>query len=137
MDLPRPVTVRVPRESGGGERTAFGRVIDRSLVGRGKGRGGADRRPPPSTSTVDLHSWRRGLRHETARRQRRRARGGKVAAEVDCNWFILINDDLLCGSRNGNSGTVGRRPNTFLGLSLTDRTILFLVILVDKTVSVG
>ena len=59
-----------------------------------------------------------------------------MAAEVDCNWFILINDDLLCGSRNGNSGTVGRRPNTFLGLSLTDRTILFLVILVDKTVSV-
>ena len=33
--------------------------------------------------------------------------GGKVAAEADCNWFILINDDLLCGSsKNGNSGTV-------------------------------
>ena len=31
----------------------------------------------------------------------------------------------------------GRRPNGFLGLSLNDRTILFLLILVDKTVSVG
>ena len=33
--------------------------------------------------------------------------------------------------------TVGRRPNGFLGLSLNDRTILFLVILLDKTVSGG
>ena len=32
---------------------------------------------------------------------------------------------------------VGRRPNGFLGLSLNDRTIIFLVILFDKTVSVG
>ena len=32
--------------------------------------------------------------------------------------------------------TEGHRPNGFLGLSLNDRTILFLVILVDKTVSV-
>ena len=31
----------------------------------------------------------------------------------------------------------GRRPNGFLGLSLHERTILFLVILLDKTVSVG
>ena len=31
----------------------------------------------------------------------------------------------------------GRRPNGFLGLSLNDRTNLFLVILLDKTVSVG
>ena len=30
----------------------------------------------------------------------------------------------------------GRRPNGFLGLSLNDRTILFLVDLLDKTVSV-
>ena len=30
-----------------------------------------------------------------------------------------------------------RRPNGFLGLSLNDRTVLFLVILSDKTVSVG
>ena len=28
----------------------------------------------------------------------------------------------------------GRRPNGFLGLSLNDRTIIFLVILLDKTV---
>ena len=31
----------------------------------------------------------------------------------------------------------GRRPNGFLGLSLNDRTITFLEILLDKTVSVG
>ena len=37
----------------------------------------------------------------------------------------------------GGGGLKGRRPNGFLGLSLNDRTILFLVILVDKTVSVG
>ena len=33
--------------------------------------------------------------------------------------------------------TRGRRPNGFLTLSLNDRAILFLVILLDKTVSVG
>ena len=32
---------------------------------------------------------------------------------------------------------IGHRPNGFLGLSYNDRTILFLVILLDKTVSVG
>ena len=32
---------------------------------------------------------------------------------------------------------LGRRPNGFLGLSLNDGTILFRVILLDKTVSVG
>ena len=39
---------------------------------------------------------------------------------------------------DGNTAdTEGRRPNDFLGLSLNDRTILFPVILLDKTVSVG
>ena len=33
--------------------------------------------------------------------------------------------------------SVGRRLNGFWGLSLNDRTILFLVILLDNTVSVG
>ena len=33
--------------------------------------------------------------------------------------------------------TKGHRPNGFLGLSLINRAILFLVILLDKTVSVG
>ena len=33
--------------------------------------------------------------------------------------------------------TRGRRPNGFVGLSLIDRTVLFLVILLDKTVSDG
>ena len=32
---------------------------------------------------------------------------------------------------------VGRRPNGFQGLSLNDRTIIFLVNVLDKTVSVG
>ena len=31
--------------------------------------------------------------------------------------------------------SIGRRPNGFLGLSLNDRTIIFLVILLYKTVS--
>ena len=33
--------------------------------------------------------------------------------------------------------SIGRRPNGFQGLSLNDRAILFLVILLHKTVSVG
>ena len=44
------------------------------------------------------------------------------------------------GSRRSvclHEGSKGRRPNGFLGLSLNDRTNLFLVILLDKTVSVG
>ena len=36
-----------------------------------------------------------------------------------------------------SQGSLGRRLNCFLGLSLNDRTIIFLVILLDKTVSVG
>ena len=35
------------------------------------------------------------------------------------------------------SAIKGRRPNGFLGLYLNDRTIIILVILLDKTVSVG
>ena len=34
-------------------------------------------------------------------------------------------------------GIIGRRPNGFLGLSMNDRTILFIVILLAKTLSVG
>ena len=42
-------------------------------------------------------------------------------------------------SRNGNQCYTIPRGNRlgFLGLSLNDRTIIFLVILLDKTVSVG
>ena len=43
---------------------------------------------------------------------------------------------LLCLSAVGRV-VVGLRLNGFLGLSLTDRTILFLVIWLDETVSVG
>ena len=35
------------------------------------------------------------------------------------------------------SSSIGRLPNGFLGLSLNDRTIISLMILLDKTVSVG
>ena len=38
--------------------------------------------------------------------------------------------------RSFRARTKGRRPNGLLGLSLNDRNILFLVILLDKTVSV-
>ena len=47
----------------------------------------------------------------------------------------------LCRAGSTNLSTIvklsGRRLNDFLGLSLNDGTILFLVILLDKTVSVG
>ena len=38
--------------------------------------------------------------------------------------------------RSFRARTKGRRPNGLLGLSLNDRNIIFLVILLDKTVSV-
>ena len=41
------------------------------------------------------------------------------------------------GLQQVSGGGNGRRLNGFLGLSLNDRTILFLVISIDKTVSVG
>ena len=52
---------------------------------------------------------------------------------------------LFRGNRKGKSGDtetvqtdrLGLRLNGFLGLSLNDGTILFLVILLDMTVSVG
>ena len=40
-------------------------------------------------------------------------------------------------SENVFQKTLGRRTNGFLGVSLNERTILYLVILSDKTVSVG
>ena len=52
----------------------------------------------------------------------------------------LIFTTLLLSSTESASGRVavlGRRLNGFLELSLNDRTILFLVMLLDKTVSVG
>ena len=70
-----------------------------TVGGRERGRGGRGTRGP-RTSTVDLHGWR------TDRTGAEGGRGpyatsdsssGKVAARVDCNWFIIINDDLLYG----------------------------------------
>ena len=102
MDLPRPVAgdgAAAARGAEGGERTALGRVIDRS--GREK-EGGATR----AARALRLWTSMVGGRACDTRRNGGGG-GGKVAAEVDCNWFILINDDLLCcSSKNGNSGTV-------------------------------
>ena len=44
---------------------------------------------------------------------------------------------FLAPAAANDDGAIGRRPNGFMGLSLNDRTILFLVFLLDKTVSVG
>ena len=44
---------------------------------------------------------------------------------------------LRSSIRSSPPNLTGRCPNGFLGLSLKDRTIRFLVILLDETVSVG
>ena len=50
------------------------------------------------------------------------------------NPLISESHILARGSHEqGNNTALGRRPNGFHGLSLKDRTILFLVILLDKT----
>ena len=105
MDLPRPVAgdgAAAASEGGGGRGANGARPRHRPFGGereRGGEEGGRGTRGP-RTSTVDLHGWR------TDGRERRRGRGpfatsdsssGKVAARVDCNWFIIINDDLLYG----------------------------------------
>ena len=43
---------------------------------------------------------------------------------------------FLAPAAANDDGAIGRRPNGFMGLSLNDRTILFLVFLLDKTVKV-
>ena len=48
---------------------------------------------------------------------------------VGCERSESLSSSLL--------SSFGRRPNGFLGLSLNDMTLLFLVILFVKTVSVG
>ena len=51
---------------------------------------------------------------------------------LESTWIICPHDDFqTCDI------IVGRRLNGFLGLSLNDRTILFLILLLDKTVLVG
>ena len=77
-----------------------------------------------------------------------RRRKSKRTSERYGRWKIaLISRHLLCEGRRKASmqrgkqlgqqqATLGRRPNGFLGLSLTDRTILGLVSLFDKTVPV-
>ena len=50
---------------------------------------------------------------------------------------VVVQGLVAPGDEKAGQMTIGRRPNGFLGLSYNDRTILFLVILLDKTVSVG
>ena len=56
---------------------------------------------------------------------------------------LLRGWNTRCRSRNhprkmsDAEGILGRRLNGFLGLSLNDRNFQFLVMLLDKTVSVG
>ena len=52
------------------------------------------------------------------------------------NFFTIENYDS-CVVRERERGGGGRRPNVFLGPSLNDRTILFLLILLVRQVSVG
>ena len=55
-----------------------------------------------------------------------------------CEYRIPACFEIWCRVGQCQSTQVlDRRPNAFLGQSLNDRTILFQVILVDKTVSVG
>ena len=66
----------------------------------------------------------------------------RFTAAFICEWVVVVAvPDRTRGIwfwGEGKEGKFrGRRPNGFLGLSLNDRTILFLVILLDKTVSVG
>ena len=50
---------------------------------------------------------------------------------------VVLRSAFVFSAHNCVCVTVGRRSNGFLGLSLNDGIILFLVILLDKTVSVG
>ena len=69
--------------------------------------------------------------------------GGRAAFFV--GFGRTVRYILFRGNRKGKSGDtetvqtdrLGLRLNGFLGLSLNDGTILFLVILLDMTVSVG
>ena len=52
-------------------------------------------------------------------------------------YFRVVSFLAVLVARLSFGTAEGRRPNGFLGLSLNDRTILFLlVIILDKTVSV-
>ena len=68
------------------------------------------------------------------------ARGeSKFVVRQNCSDIrhVIIASRNGIPSGEGEGGEVpGRRPNGFLGPSLNDRTILFLVMLLDKTVSV-
>ena len=81
------------------------------------------------------------LTREGAGRRRVCSRGGHLYStpiitaerygEKAARYIIIVACWIVCAY-----STIGHRPNGFLGLSLNDSTILFLVILLDKTVSV-
>ena len=59
----------------------------------------------------------------------------RVCEEIDHgHGQVVVNCEFLQGKAEVIGG---RRPNKFLGQSLNDRTILFLVVLLYKTASVG
>ena len=75
-------------------------------------------------------------------RERERERPATTDIQVRClpdaaasNWPQLPTHAHV--GKLAETVSLGRRPNGFLGQSLNDGTILFLVILLDKTVSVG
>ena len=54
-------------------------------------------------------------------------------AAINSGKFLRRRRIAHVSKLGGACGPIGRRLNGFLGLSLNDRTILFLVILWDKT----
>ena len=70
--------------------------------------------------------------HVLARATKPEAQVNIVCASLYISRIYIISSSLLC-----NSAREGPRLNGFLGLSLNDRTIIFLVILLDRTVSEG
>ena len=101
MDLPRPVAGdgAAATSEGGGGRGASERRSAASSTVRGEREGGAAR------AAAALRLWTSMVGGRTDGSGEGRGAlatsdstgSGKVAARVDCNWFIIINDDLLYG----------------------------------------
>ena len=61
----------------------------------------------------------------------------KIAADLKSGSAKYADSKSLGNSNGPRLEITGRRPNGFLGLSLNDTTILFLVTLIDKIASEG
>ena len=72
----------------------LGPVIDRSGGERGERKGARHARPAHFDCGPPWLADGSGGRGPFATSD---SGSGKVAARVDCNWFIIINDDLLYG----------------------------------------